>query len=199
MEQEPTKTEREKSIEHINFEIVQKNDQVKKDVMDLLHQYPDHFVHGLFEQYAEQDFQDSDIVLAHDGNTAIGCLMFNRTTNEYNWLAIKRDIPFSKTEIAKRLFESFYPTIKPGTVVHLFVNTEDAKIPDRPNFSGKNFEPARKLYTSMGLGIKEENRIEDKYGPGAHAYRVEWIPNKLVEHTGIEPVTPSMPWKCSTS
>jgi hypothetical protein len=29
----------------------------------------------------------------------------------------------------------------------------------------------------MGLEIKEENRVENKYGEGAHAYRVAWIPN----------------------
>lgn len=172
------KPEQKESIESIDFFIVEKNNKVKKEVMDLLHEYPQHFVHGLFEQYAENDYQDSDIVVAYNGNEAVGCLMFNRQTNEYNWLAVKKGIPFSKSEIAKRLFESFYPTIEPGTEVHLFVNTEDAQIPDNPNFSGKNFEPARSLYHSMGLEIKEENRVEDKYGEGGHAYRVAWIPNK---------------------
>lgn len=177
MEQAP-KPEKRESIENVNFKIVEKSDKVKAEVMDLLHEYPDHFVHGLFEQYAENDFQDSDIVIAYDGSEAIGCLMFNRQTNEYNWLAVKKGISFSKSKIAKRLFESFYPTIEPGTEVHLFVNTEDAQISDRPDFSGKNFEPARNLYRSIGLEIKEENRVENKYGEGAHAYRVAWTPNK---------------------
>ena len=181
MEREPDKTEQKESIENVNFEIVEKSEETKADVMGLLHEYPDHFVHGLFEQYAEQDFQGSDIVVAYDKDAAIGCLMFNRTTNEYNWLAVKKDIKFSKAEIAKRLFESFYPTIESGTKVHFFVNTEDAQIPGQSEFSGKNFESARKLYRSMGLEIKEKNRVEDKYGKGAHAYRVEWVPNKKTE------------------
>jgi hypothetical protein len=181
MEQEPNKIEPEKSIENVDFKIVEKSEKVRGEVMDLLHEYPQNFVHGLFEQYAEQDFAESDIIVAYDGNTPIGCLMFNRTTNEYNWLAVKKDVKFSKTEIAKRLFESFYPTIQSGTEVHFFVNTEDAQIPGQSDFSGKNFEPARKLYRSMGLELKEENRVENKYGQGAHAYRVEWTPNKTTE------------------
>lgn len=103
--------------------------------------------------------------------------MLNRVTNEFNWLAVKKDIAFSKIEIAKRLFESFYPTINQDTEVHFFVNTDDAKIPGEQKFSGKNFRAARSLYRSMGLEIKEENRVENKFGTGAHAYRVAWIPN----------------------
>lgn len=181
MEQNPSKIEREKSIENVDFKIVEKNEKVKNNVMDLLHEYPQNFVHGLFEQYAEQDFASSEIVVAYDENVTIGCLMFNRATSGYNWLAVKKDIKLSKTEIAKRLFESFYPTIEKGTEVHFFVNTEDAQISGQSYFSGKNFEPARKLYRSMGLEIKEENRVENKYGQGAHAYRVEWIPNNIKE------------------
>jgi hypothetical protein len=146
--------------------------------MDLLHEYPENFVQGLFEKHAEQDFLESDIVVAYDEDIPIGCLMFNRATSEYNWLAVKNDIKFSKAEIAKRLFESFYSTIEQGEEVHLFVNTEDAQILDKPEFSGANFEPARKLYRSMGLELKEGDRVENKYGAGSHAYRVGWIPNK---------------------
>ncbi len=181
MEQPPAKIEQEESIENIDFKIVKKNEKIKSDVMDLLHEYPQSFVHGIFEPWAEQNFTSSDIVVAYDGDILMGCLMFNRTTNEYNWLAVKRNIKFSKTEIAKRLFESSYPTIEPGTEVHFFVNTEDAQVPGLPDFSGKNFEPARDLYKSMGLELKKENRVENKYGQGAHAYRVEWTPNKRTE------------------
>ena len=170
--------EQEKSIKDINFKIVEKNDEIKGVVMELLHEYPDNFIHGFFEELAEKDFKGSDIMLAYDEDIPIGCLMFNRTTKEFNWLAVKRDIKIRKSEIAKRLFESFYPTIEPGTRVHMFPNTEDASFPGHPSFSGKNFEPARRLYRSMGLEMKEENRVENKYGPGAHAYKVEWIPNK---------------------
>ena len=181
MEQQTNKIEQERSIENISLKIVEKSEKIKTEVMDLLHQYPENFVPGLFEQYAEQNFADSDTAVAYDGNTAVGCLMFNKATNEFNWLAVKKDVKFSKAEIAKRLFESFYPTIEPGTEVHLFVNTEDASLSNQPSFSGKNFEPARNLYQSMGLEMKEENRVENKYGPGAHAYRVGWIPNKIKE------------------
>jgi|GEM_PF-3532153 len=181
MEQIPNTVEHEKTIENIRFQIVEKNEKVKTEVMDLLHEYPDNFVHGLFEKTAEQDFTNSDIVVAYDGSVVIGCLMFNRATSEFTWLAVKKGIKISKGEIAKRLFESFYPTIKPGVEVHFFVNTEDAQIADHPNFSGQNFEPARRLYRSMGLEIKEENRVQDKFGTGAHAYEVKWVPNKLEE------------------
>lgn len=181
MEQKLSKIELEKSIENVEFKIVEKNEKNKNDVLDLLHEYPQNFVHGLFEQYAEQDFVSSDIVVAYNENIPIGCLMFNKIINEYKWLAVKKGIKFSKTEIAKRLFESFYPIIKQGAKVHFFVNTEDAQIPGQADFSGKNFEPARKLYRSMGLEIKAENRVENKYGQGAHAYRVEWVPNKKAE------------------
>ncbi|MBP9760364.1 MAG: hypothetical protein KBD24_03275 [Candidatus Pacebacteria bacterium] len=177
MEEAP-KPWQEESIGNVVFNIVEKSDKVKAEVMGLLHEYPDHFVHGLFEQYAENDFQESDVVVAYDKDEAIGCLMFNRQTNEYTWLAVKKGIPFSKLAIAKKLFESFYSTIEQGAEVHFFVNTEDAVIPGKPNFSGKNFEPARRLCRSMGLEISEENRVENKYGAGAHAHRVAWVPNK---------------------
>lgn len=180
MEQLPTQN-KEKDIKEINFKIVEKNDEIRKNVVDLLREYPDHFILGLFEEEAIKDFDNSDIIVAYDGNLPIGCLMFNRTTNEFKWLAVKRDTKFSRREIAKKLFESFYPTIESGAKVHFFVNTEDASTPDHPSFSGKNFEPARNLYRSMGLEMKEENRVENKYGPGAHAYRIEWTPNKKVD------------------
>jgi|SRR3989338_2420440 len=181
MERPPETNKEFRNVEEINFKIVEKNESIKKDVMDLLHEYPTHFIPGLFEESAEKDFENSDILVAYDGDMAIGCLMFNRTTKEYNWLAVKRDIKFQRSEIAKRLFESFYPTIEPGTTVVAFLNTEDASIPGQPSFSGQNFEPVRKLYRSMGLEMKEENRVENKYGSGAHVYKVEWIPNKKTE------------------
>ena len=165
-------------IETFDFRVVEKTETTLAEVMVLLHEYPDNFVHGLFEDTAVQDFNDSDTMVAYDGNVPVGCLMFNSETNEYNWLAVKRGIGTPKAKIAKRLFESFYPTIPVNTKVHFFVNTPDATIPDQPNFSGQNFAPARKLYESMGLEIKEANRVANKYGPGAHAYLVEWVPNK---------------------
>ncbi len=189
MERPPETNKEFRNVEEINFKIVEKSENTKKDVMDLLHEYPTHFIPGLFEKSAHEDFENSVILVAYDGNTPIGCLMFNRTTNEYNWLAVKKDIKFSKAEIAKRLFESFYPTIESGVEVHFFVNTEDAKIPGQSEFSGKNFEPARKLYRSMGWEMKEENRVENYYGPGAHVYKVEWIPNPVASIDGSDPST----------
>ena len=178
MKREPKKIELEKSIENVDFKVVEKSGKVKKDVMDLLHEYPNHFVPGLFEESAEKDFDDSDIMLAYDEDVPIGCLMFNRTTKEFNWLAVKRNTKIQRSEVAKRLFESFYPSIEPGTKVIAFPNTEDASIPDKPTFSGENFEPARRIYRSMGWEMNEENRVENKYGQGGHVYRVEWTPNK---------------------
>ncbi|OGG55245.1 hypothetical protein A3D62_01525 [Candidatus Kaiserbacteria bacterium RIFCSPHIGHO2_02_FULL_49_11] len=178
MRKEPDKIGARKSINDVTFRIVDKGDKIKAEVMELLHQYPDHFVHGLVEEYVEQDFAESDIVIAYDKGVPIGCLMFNRVSNEFNWLAVSRDAKARRSEIAKRLFESFYPTIEVGVEVHFFVNTEDASITGHPSFSGKNFEPARNLYRSMGLEIKNENRVENKYGPGGHAYRVAWVPRK---------------------
>ncbi len=156
------------------IEIAEKNDNLKKRVMELLHQYPDHFVPGLFEEVAEKDFDSSDIMVAKINNQVIGCLMFNRKTNQFNWLAISKTIKREKAEIAKQLFENFYPTIERGTFVHFFVNTEDASIPRQDSFSGKKFEPARRLYKSMGLILDDKNIIKDYYGKGAHVYRVEW-------------------------
>lgn len=157
-----------------NFEIAEKNEKLKNEVFKLSHQYPDHFIPGLFEKIAEPDFENSDIMVAVRNNQIVGCLMFDRQTKEFNWLAVSKEIEDSKAEIAKKLFENFYPTIEPGTSVHLFVNTEDAHIPGQETFSGKNFEPARKLYRSMGWDMKEENIIKDYYGEGAHVYKVEW-------------------------
>ena len=53
MKREPKKIELEKSIENVDFKVVEKSGKVKKDVMDLLHEYPNHFVPGLFEESAE--------------------------------------------------------------------------------------------------------------------------------------------------
>ncbi len=183
MERQPNKTERpEVTVGDIRFEIMtEKNELLKSQVMDLLHEYPDQFVPGLFEPAAEQDFADSHIVIAHYGEIPVGCLMFNPTTKEYNWLAVKRGMNLPKREIARHLFESFYPSIEPGTEVYAFPNTEDAHIPEVPSFSGKSFDAARDLYRSMGWEMKEENIIQDHYGPGAHVYKVAWVPNKKID------------------
>jgi hypothetical protein len=145
--------------------------------MSLLHEYPDQFVPGLFEESALKDFDESDIMFAYDDDLPIGCLMFNRETGEFNWLAVERITKFKRADVARRLFESFYPTIERGVKVIAFPNTPDATIPGHPSFSGKHFEAARKIYRDMGWEMTEENIVIDKYGPGAHTYRVEWIPN----------------------
>lgn len=165
---------RDKLLEKVTFEIVEKDEETKEDIMNLLHQYPDQFVPGLFETSAEQDFENSDTMVARDDDKIAGCLMFDRQKNEFNWLAIDRTIKIPKSKVAKLLFESFYKKIPHGTSVHFFVNTKDASIPNQPSFSGRKFGAAMRLYRSMGLEIKEENRIENKFGPGAHAYKVEW-------------------------
>ena len=145
--------------------------------MELLSSYPDNFIHGFFEPLVETDWVDSDILVAFDGKEAIGSIMFNRKNNEYNWLVVKKGTRFSKSEVAKKLFEYFYPSVPVGTPVHFFVNTEDSSFSPTPSFTGKSFEPARRLYRSMGLEMSESNRIENHYGPGAHVYKVEWVPN----------------------
>lgn len=160
------------------YKIVDNNEQTKNTVLDLLHEYPTHFLQGLFEPVAETDLLNSVIAIAYSNGTSIGCLMYNPTDCEFNWLAISKKVHGSKRVIAQGLFETLYTTIPKNTKVHLFVNTEDATVEGYPKFSGKNFEPARKFYRSMGLEIKQENRVENKFGPGAHAYKVSWIPNK---------------------
>jgi len=164
------------SAERIEFRTIEKNAENKKVVMELLHEYPEQFVHGSFEKFAEQDFGESDTMIAYDGNVPVGCLMFNKETSEFSWLAVTKNTNVRRREIGKKLFESFYPSIAPGTKVHLFINTEDAFIPGHPEFSGQNFSSARDMYKSMGLEMKEENRVENKYGEGCHVYRVTWIP-----------------------
>jgi hypothetical protein len=158
----------------IEYNYASKNESTKKQVIELLHQFPAHFVQGVFERQAENDYMKSDTVLARLNNEIIGCLMFDRTTNEFNWLAVSPVLKIKRTEIAKQLFNQIYTTLEPGTTVHLFVNTEDAYIPGNNSFSGKNFAAARKFYTSMGLELKPENIIKNYYGPGAHVYKVEW-------------------------
>ena len=162
-------------MKNIDFKIIEKTPSNKKDVMEFLHAFPKHFVHGLFEEYANKDFDESDTMVAYYKGEIVGCLMFNNATKEFNWLATKKDTDFKRRDVAKLLFENFYKTIDKGEKVHLFVNTDDAYIPNMPDFSGKNFESARRFYESMGLEIKEENRVENKFGLGAHAYKVEWI------------------------
>jgi hypothetical protein len=55
------------------------------------------------------------------------------------------------------------------------VNTEDSTYPGYPDL-GKDFEPARNLYRSMGLTFSRE---ENKFGEGTHAYRVSGVVKKL--------------------
>ena len=161
----------------VTVKIAEKNERLKTRVMELLHEWPDQFVHGLFEETAEKDFNESDIAIAIIGDEIVGCLMFNRkTTNEFNWLAVSKKIERgSKAPIAKQLFEKFFSTIESGTTVCFFPNTEDAFISEIESFSGKSFEPARRLYRSMGFELKEENIMLDHYGPGAYVYKVEWV------------------------
>ena len=166
-------------IEHLEFKIAEKNEQTKTDIMNILHEYPEQFIHGVFEALVDADYATSDIIVAYDGERVVGCLMFDRASNEFNWLAVEKDVKVPKSEIAKKLFETVYSTLPQGTEVHLYVNTEDAHYPGYPDFSGKNFERARNFYrSSMGLEINEENREENKYGPGAHAYKVAWVPHQ---------------------
>lgn len=160
----------------IRIEIAEKSGELRVAVMELLHQYPDRFVHGVFESHAEKDFAVSEIAVARSGDEVMGCLMFDRPASEYKWLAVRRGRQLPKAAIARRLFEVFYPTLAPGTTVRIFVNTEDSSVVGHPEFSGKNFESARNLYRSMGLEFREDCRINDYYGPGSHVYRVEWVP-----------------------
>jgi len=170
--------ERQKSIENVVFKKVEKNEKTEKEVMDLLHEYPAQFIHGVFEGYAENDFKNSSVFIAYDADIAIGCLMYISETKECNWLAVKKDTVFPRREIARQLFESVYETIPPGEEIYFYVNTEDSSMPGYDKL-GESFETARKIYKSWGWEMKEENRINDYYGPGAHVYKVTWIPNPL--------------------
>ncbi len=162
--------------ENVRFEIVENNEKSLQVVMGLLHEYPNHFVQGLFEAVAVEDFWKSDIMIAFDGEQPIGCIMLDAKTKEFNWLAVTRSTIRKRAVIARQLFESFCSFFPPGTEYVFCVNTEDATVPGHPHFSGANFDPARTLYRAMGLVMNQENRREDWYGPGAHVYQVRWVP-----------------------
>lgn len=163
-------------MENINFKIVDKNGVIKKEVFDLLHQYPGNFVPGLFEKHAELDFEQSDVCIAYDKDRPIGCLMLNRSNNEFLWLAVEKDITQKRSDVAKNLFYTFVNNSKPSIEFILNIPTEDSQISEYPSFSGMNFEKARKMYREMGLEMNSGNRIENFYAQGAHVYHVKWKP-----------------------
>jgi len=161
---------------NVTYKIADKTKRSKDIVLKLLHEYPDHFLQGLFEPVAESDFLESIVVIAYDNEKPIGCLMYNPTSHEFSWLAVSKLVSVPKRTIAQGMFAILYEYVPNDTAVHLFVNTEDASIEGCPNFSGRNFEPARNLYKSMGFEFNE--RIDNKFGVGAHAYKVVWAPVK---------------------
>lgn len=139
------------------------------EVFQLLHTYPENFLHGLFEEDAKKDWDFSNIVIAKSGDKISGCLFFNPVTNEFTWLAVSPDIKEGKAKIARKLFETVFTTLQPGSEYFWYVNTEDSTYEGYPKL-GEYFEPARRLYKKMGVTFTRE---ENKFGKGAHAYRVD--------------------------
>ncbi len=144
------------------------------DIFALLHEYPDNFLHGLFEDDAERDYKDSLIAVAKQKNTIIGCVMYNPITSEFTWLAVSSQLKIGKSDIAKKLFESVFKTLSNGSTFYWYVNTEDSVYPGYPKL-GSFFEPARRLYKAMGMKFTRE---ENKLGLGTHVYKVEGVINK---------------------
>lgn len=161
-------------LEQMVVYIFVNKEKVHDEIFDLLHEYPQNFLHGHFETWADEDYKESEIMTAQYAGKIIGCLFYNKITHEFNWLAVSSKIPKGKREIAKKLFEHIFETLSEGTSFFWYVNTEDSVYDGYPEL-GKYFEPARALYKSMGLTF---TRVENKFGKGAHAYRVEGIIKK---------------------
>jgi hypothetical protein len=136
----------------------------------LLGEYPDNFFPGEFESLAEEDFKNGVIAVAMDANVPIGCLFLNPGNLECNWLAISKSVSARKSEVAKKLFETVFRSVPAGSKVFWYINTEDAVFEGKP--VGVHFEPARRLYTSMGAKF---TKVDDKFGKGNHAYLVEMV------------------------
>jgi len=143
-------------------------------IFALLHEYPDNFLHGLFEKDAERDYKDSLITVAKQGGAIIGCVMYNPITTEFTWLAVSPQLKIGKSEIAEKLFNSVFKTLPEGSSFYWYVNTEDSVYPGYPKL-GSFFEPARRLYKAMGMKF---TRKENKLGLGTHMYKVEGVFNK---------------------
>lgn len=145
-------------------------EKYREAVFGLLNEYPDHFFQGFFEAPAAEDFEKNQVVIATEGERAIGCIFFNTQTNECDWLAISKNLKGSKAPVARKLFETVFASVPQGTKVFWHVNTEDALFEGKP--VGKAFEPARRLYREMGATF---TKVENKYGEGNHGYLVEVI------------------------
>ncbi len=141
--------------------------QYKAAVLSLLKEYPGNFFPGLFEEFAENDYEQKQVAVAFDGESVIGCLFFDRATHECDWLAISKTVTGSKKEVAKKLFQTIFDSVAPGTKVFWYINTEDAVFEGKP--VGENFERGRNLYSEMGAHF---TRVENKFGERNHAYLV---------------------------
>jgi len=175
---------REKTIDDIKIEMFnQTNEKIEEDYLDILHQWPKQYILGEFEEFVRKDLENSDIAIAYDGETPVGCMLLTREDKrEQNWLATRRVEGVRNREIADKLFKSFYSLMKPGEAIYSYVNTEDATSDRDSNFTGASFEPARRLYIDLGYleeDSKDRFRIDNYYGPGGHVYEMKWIPNPI--------------------
>jgi len=85
------------SDSEISYKIADKANKSKEVVLKLLHEYPDHFLQGLFEPVAEKDFDESITSIAYDNDCPIGCLMYNPISHEFSWLAVSKVVSKRRT------------------------------------------------------------------------------------------------------
>jgi hypothetical protein len=158
-------------IEHITPRFLNPDEKTryKEQVIGILREYPGNFFTGIFEEYAERDYDTKEVAVATNGDTVVGCLFFDASSHECDWLAISKKIPGSKKEIAKKLFQTVFDSVPKGTRVFWYINTEDAIFEGKS--VGEDFERGRALYKEMGTLF---TRVENKFGEGNHAYLVEY-------------------------
>jgi len=151
----------------IEYQFVEKTPENISELFELLAQYPDQFIPGIYEDLVQKDLEESDIFMATEDNKPIAVVLFNRSSGELGWLSVDKQSKHSKSEIVKKIFSNVTSGLERGTKVFFYVNTEDS-------FIGKRFKAARKLYKEMGFDLNNSPIIKDHYGKGAHVYKVEF-------------------------
>jgi hypothetical protein len=162
-----TRFERDTNVK-VNFLDESEKLKYQEEIMELLHQYPENFFLGKFEHLVNQDLVSNRVVLGKQGEEVIGCLFFNDSSRECNWLAVSKNYLGNKGELAKKMFQTVFDSVPSGSVVFWYVNTEDS-VYEGENI-GKYYSPARKLYSDLGARF---TRVENKFGEGNHSYLVE--------------------------